>query len=43
MKVIALLAVLALIASVNTMVTTTHEMYGAASKCVYDGIKFELY
>ena len=42
MKLIALLTVLALVLAANAKTTTSHMMYGAASKCVYDGIKYEL-
>ena len=42
MKVIALLIILALVGAANSMTTSVHEMYGAASQCVYAGIKFEL-
>jgi hypothetical protein len=42
MKVIALLAVLSLVIAANSMTTAAHQMYGAASHCVYNGIKYEL-
>ena len=42
MKVIALVALLALVFSVNCWTYAGHEMKGDASKAVYDGIKTQL-
>ena len=42
MKVLALVAIIALISVANGWISTTHDIHGAASKCIYDGIKYEL-
>ena len=43
MKIIAVIAVLALAITANCWVYQGHEMKGDASKAVYDGLKKELY
>jgi glycerol-3-phosphate O-acyltransferase len=43
MRVITIVAILALALAVNGQASVQHLMNGAASTCVYDGIKYELY
>ena len=42
MKVITLLTVLAILSVANGWISTTHDIHGAASKCIFNGIKYEL-
>ena len=44
MKVIALVTILALVFAANGWVAEpTHDIHGSASKCIFNGIKYELY
>ena len=42
MKAITLVTILALVLAANAWTNTGHEINGAASKCIFNGIKYEL-
>ena len=43
MKAIVLVTLFACIFAANGWIAATHDIHGAASKCIFNGIKYELY